>query len=155
MILSMLLVFCLFYKIIIPCIIKYVIEPQVKLMIRWPDMIGQIYSSIRSRTGLPWGFSGKESAYQCRRHRFDPWSVKIPHAIEQLRPWATTAELVLEPRIHHQSPSGAAAKACTPWSLSTAREATSVRSSCTATGVAAAHHGWRRAPHSNKTPAQP
>ena len=24
--------------------------------------------------GLPWWLSGKESAYQCRRHRFDPWS---------------------------------------------------------------------------------
>ena len=25
------------------------------------------------RIGLPWWFSGKESACQCRRHRSDPW----------------------------------------------------------------------------------
>ena len=96
----MLLVFCLFYKIIISCIIKYVIEPQVKWMIRWLEMIGQRYSSIRSRIGLPWGFRSKEPACQCRRHKFDPWSGKIPHATEQLCPWATTTEPVLEPRNH-------------------------------------------------------
>ena len=26
----------------------------------------------------PWWLSGKESAYQCRRHKFNPWVVKIP-----------------------------------------------------------------------------
>ena len=33
---------------------------------------------------LPWWVSDKESACQCRRHGFDPWSRKIPHALEQL-----------------------------------------------------------------------
>ena len=33
--------------------------------------------------GLPWWLSGKESACQCRRHGFDPWSGKVPHAAEQ------------------------------------------------------------------------
>jgi len=28
--------------------------------------------------GLPWWLSGKESACQCRRHRFHPWIRKIP-----------------------------------------------------------------------------
>jgi len=28
--------------------------------------------------GLPWCLRGKESAFQCRRHRFDPWVWKIP-----------------------------------------------------------------------------
>ena len=28
--------------------------------------------------GLPWWLSGKESTCQCRRHRFDPWVMKIP-----------------------------------------------------------------------------
>lgn len=32
---------------------------QVKLPIRWPEMIGQIYSSTRSRIGFPLGFSVK------------------------------------------------------------------------------------------------
>ena len=30
--------------------------------------------------GLLWWLSGKEAACQCRRHRFDPWFRKIPHA---------------------------------------------------------------------------
>ena len=48
--------------------------------------------------GLPWWCSGWESACQCRGHGFEPWSGKIPHAVEQLGPWATTTEPVrLEP----------------------------------------------------------
>ena len=32
--------------------------------------------------------------FQCRGHRFDPWSRKIPHATEQLSPCATAIEPV-------------------------------------------------------------
>ena len=39
--------------------------------------------------------SGKESGCQCRRHRFNPWSRKIPHALEQLSLCTTTTEPVL------------------------------------------------------------
>ena len=46
------------------------------------------------RAGLPWWLSGKESACQCRRHGFSPWSGKIPHATEQLSPHTTTIEPV-------------------------------------------------------------
>ena len=46
-------------------------------------------------TGLLWWLSGKESTYQCRRHRFDPSSGKILHAVEQLSPCATAIESVL------------------------------------------------------------
>ena len=42
--------------------------------------------------GLPWWCSGWESACQYRGHGFKPWSGKIPHAAEQLGPWATTTE---------------------------------------------------------------
>ena len=35
-------------------------------------------SSILSLLGLPWWFSGKESACHCRRHGFEPWVGKIP-----------------------------------------------------------------------------
>ena len=45
--------------------------------------------------GLPWWLNGKESACQCRRHGFDPWSGKIPHTSEELSPCATTTEPVL------------------------------------------------------------
>ena len=33
---------------------------------------------------LSWWLSGKESACQCRRHGFDPWSRKTAHASEKL-----------------------------------------------------------------------
>ena len=35
---------------------------------------------------LSWWLSGKESACQCRGHRFNCWSGKIPHAAGQLSP---------------------------------------------------------------------
>ena len=34
----------------------------------------------------------RRSACQCRGHGFDPWSEKIPHAMGQLTPCATTTE---------------------------------------------------------------
>ena len=43
-------------------------------------------------SGLPWWHSGWESACQCRGRGFEPWSGKIPHATEQLGPWATITE---------------------------------------------------------------
>ena len=38
----------------------------------------------KTNHGFPWWSSGKESTCQCRGHRFDPWSGKIPHAMGQL-----------------------------------------------------------------------
>ena len=53
--------------------------------------------------GLPWWRSGWESACQCRGHGFEPWSGKIPHAEEQLGPWATTTEPArLEPVLRNK-----------------------------------------------------
>ena len=45
--------------------------------------------------GLPWRLSGKEPTCQCRRHRFSPWSGKIPSGPEQWSLYATTVEPVL------------------------------------------------------------
>ena len=42
--------------------------------------------------GLRWWLSGKESVCRCRRHRFDSWSGKSPHAVKQQRLGATTAK---------------------------------------------------------------
>ena len=54
-------------------------------------------------SGLPWWRSGWESACQCRGHGFEPWSGKIPHAVEQLGPWATTTEPAhLEPVLRNK-----------------------------------------------------
>jgi len=45
--------------------------------------------------GLPWWLSDKESACQCRKHRFDAWSRKTPLASEQLS-LCTTIEPMLQ-----------------------------------------------------------
>ena len=53
--------------------------------------------------GLPWWHSGWESACQCKRHGFEPWSGNIPHAAAQLGPWATTTEPArLEPVLRNK-----------------------------------------------------
>ena len=66
--------------------------------IKWS--ITQLLKRIR---GLPWWRSGWESACQCRGHRFEPWSGKIPHAVEQLGPWATVTEPArLEPVLRNK-----------------------------------------------------
>ena len=53
--------------------------------------------------GLPWWCSGWESACQCRGHGFEPWSGRIPHAVERLGPWATIAEPAhLEPVLRNR-----------------------------------------------------
>ena len=44
---------------------------------------------------VQWLKKKKKSACQCRRHEFDAWSGKIPHAEEQLSLCATTSEPVL------------------------------------------------------------
>jgi len=46
--------------------------------------------------GLPWWPSSKEPACQCRRRMLNPWSRRIPHAVEQLSPCAATIEPVLQ-----------------------------------------------------------
>ena len=47
---------------------------------------------VKRAAGLPWWCSGWESACRCGGHGFGPWSGRIPHAAEQLGPWATTTE---------------------------------------------------------------
>ena len=54
-------------------------------------------------SGLPWWRSGWESACQCRGYGFEPWSGRIPHAAEQLGPWATITEPArLEPVLRNR-----------------------------------------------------
>ena len=70
---------------------------------RW-FLLQIIWIFIKNRKlGLPWWCSGWESACQCRGHRFKPWSGKIPHAAEQLGPWATVTEPArLEPVLRNK-----------------------------------------------------
>ena len=58
---------------------------------------------LKNVRGLRWWRSGWESACQCRGHRFEPWSGKIPHAAERLGPWATITEPArLEPVLRNK-----------------------------------------------------
>ena len=50
---------------------------------------------LKVNLGLPWWLSGKVAICQCRRHGFDPWLGKIPHATEQLSQSVTATEPVL------------------------------------------------------------
>ena len=50
------------------------------------DPLEKGWATHSSILGLPWWLSGKESACQCRKHRFISWSKKIPAAAEQLSP---------------------------------------------------------------------
>ena len=91
-----------------------------------------------TRRGLPWRLSGKESTFQCRRHKFDSWSRKIPRASEQLslcpqllRPCSRAQE----PRL--PSPSTATTEACGPENrCPAAGGVTAVKSPCAATRAA-------------------
>ena len=58
--------------------------------------------------GLPCWLNGKESACQCRRQGFNPWFMKIPYTVEQLRLYTTTTEPVLWSR------GAATAEVCAP-----------------------------------------
>ena len=61
---------------------------------------------------------GLRISCQCRGHRFNPWSEKIPQAAEQLSPCATTTE-----------PVGCTAEACTAGARAAQRKkATAMRS---------------------------
>ena len=68
---------------------------------------------------LPWWLRGKESAYQCRRLGFNPWSGKIPHTMEQAHV-PQLPSLHLEPRSRNyraqvpQLPKPADPRACVP-----------------------------------------
>lgn len=63
--------------------------------------------------GRPWWSSGKESACQYNRHRFDPWSGRIPPATEQLSPWPQLlSQRSRAWELHLQSPWAATTEAC-------------------------------------------
>ena len=64
---------------------------QIKTTVTYHSRSLEWLPSKKQNRGLPWWHSGWESACPCRGHGFEPWSGKIPHAAEQLGPWATTA----------------------------------------------------------------
>ena len=80
---------------------SYKYTSQIRLgPVVWPRF-NLIISLKTLLLGFPSGaVVKKESACQCRGHRFEPWSRKIPHAAEQLSPCAITTEPAhLEPML--------------------------------------------------------
>ena len=76
-------------------LIGYILQCQISsLQFRVSaGMIQQMTQEERGRRcqrKVHW-LSGKESACQCRRHRFAPWSGRIPHATEHLSSCTATA----------------------------------------------------------------
>ena len=69
-----------------------------------------------TQMGLSWWLSGKESACQFRRHKFDPWSEKIPHSISpcvltiRRRQWHPTPVL-----LPGESHGWRSLVGCSPW----------------------------------------
>ena len=55
------------------------------------------------KLGFPGGAVVENLPAWCRGHGFEPWSGRIPHAAEQLGPWATTTEPArLEPVLRNK-----------------------------------------------------
>ena len=109
--------------------------------------------------------SGKESACQCKEHRSNPCSEKIPHATEQLRPCTTMTmsclKIFLSPRSRaHEaqliSLCASATETHMPWSpRSATRDTPSMRSLSTTTKSSSTLCNQRKSLQSNKDPVQP
>ena len=57
--------------------IKPPYDPEIPLLDIYPQKITILKDTRAPVFGLPWWFSGKEPACQCRRHGFNPWVRKI------------------------------------------------------------------------------
>ena len=68
----------------------------IQMCVIYPSQLGVGSVTKGKRWGLPWWLSDKESAWQCRRHGFKPWSGQIPRATEQLSSCTATIERVLQ-----------------------------------------------------------
>ena len=74
----------------------------VNLMLR--ELYLNFWSFLKTNGGgFPGGAVVENLPANARGHGFEPWSGKIPHAAEQLGPWATTTELArLEPVLRNK-----------------------------------------------------
>ena len=68
------------------------IEARKQMLSKLTSLFPPLFKKLPP--GLPWWYSGQESACQRRTQGFDPWSRKISQAKEQLSPCTTTTEPV-------------------------------------------------------------
>ena len=133
------------------------IQSNISLAQNWVLFTIQYFVPRKMSQGLPWWLSGKESACQCRRHKFNPWSRKISHAPGAAKSvchkfWACT----LEPgsrnyRAHVLQPlKPSHPRACAPQQEVHAR-----RGPRTATSQQLSSRQLEKSPHGNEDPAQP
>ena len=109
-----------------------------------------LFGNQKLRSRLIWWLSGKKKfACHCRRHGFDPWSRKIPQAMEQLSLCTTTTRPVLCRLVV------ATAEPTSQSLCSATREATTVSSPRTTTKSRPHSQQLEKIPNSNKDPAQP
>ena len=109
--------------------------------------------------GLLWWSSGKDSAWQCRRHRFQSLVQEDPTCHRATKPmchnyWAC----ILEPRscnywAHVPQLLKPTHRCPTQSPCPQTREATTMRSPHDTARVAPAHHNQRKLMHSNEEPA--
>ena len=93
----------------------------------------------KSFSGLPFWLSGKESTCPCRRHRFSPWSRKIPTCHRATEPMSHNYwDCALEPAPHNEG------------SHRSERPGTAARER-----ESSLHRSARESPPSNEDPAQP
>ena len=67
--------------------------PRDLSRVTWRSRIS-VCPQDQETSSLPWWFCGNESACQCRRQVFDPWSRRLPHAAEQLSLCVTSADRI-------------------------------------------------------------
>ena len=74
-------------------------EMQIKTTMRYHfTSVRMAFFKKSTNNGLPWGLNCEEYAFQCRRHRFNARSRRIPYVTEQLSLCSTTTEPVLQSR---------------------------------------------------------
>ena len=56
----------------------YIIKVFIYIFYIYTLHIYIFYINYFYKVGFPWWLNGKQSACQCRRHRFDPWVEEIP-----------------------------------------------------------------------------
>ena len=77
------------------CPLLEIIKQRAHLSFKYLDTVLMMKVLKEITIGLTLWLSNKESICQCRRRGFNPWSGKIPHALEQLSAGASDVESVL------------------------------------------------------------
>ena len=105
----------------------------------------------------PGGSVVKNPTCHCRRHGFDPWSRKIPHAVSNEAPAPQLLSLrSIAQELQLLSPQATTTQAHAPQIPgSAAREAATMRSLRSAMKAASACHNQRKSLRSQEGPAQP